>query len=114
MPDYTYVCTNCNKKFELFSSINNYEESPKCLNCNSKKTQRSYKDDLSTVSGSVRKSDSELRTIGDLANRNRDKLSNDEKVNLHNKHNSYKDQPIEKLPNGMKQIKKPKKKIKWT
>jgi pyruvate-formate lyase-activating enzyme len=63
----------------------------------------------------VKKSDSELKTIGDIANRNRDKLSEDEKTHLYEKHNKYKDQDLTKqLPQGMKRIQKPKKKIKWT
>jgi len=114
MPTYTYKCSKCNERFELFSTVSDYDPNPKCTECKSKKTERCFLEDVSTISGSVKKADSELGTIGDLANRNRDKLSDDEKVHLHNKHNSYKEQPIENLPKGMKQIKKPKKKIKWT
>jgi hypothetical protein len=63
----------------------------------------------------IRKSDSELKTIGDLANRNRDKMSNDHKSYLQEKHNEYKDTELAKeLPKGMSKIKKPTKKIKWT
>jgi pyruvate-formate lyase-activating enzyme len=70
---------------------------------------------MSTISSSVKKTDSELKTIGDLANRNRDKMSNDHKQHLQEKHNEYKDTELEKqLPKGMNRIKKPKKKIKWT
>jgi len=113
MPEYTYKCNECCKSFSVISSIRNYKEHPKC-ECGSKKTERQYIEDCQTINSSVRKADSELGTIGDLANRNRDKLSYDEKVHLHNKHNSYKEQTIENLPKGMEQIKKPKKKIKWT
>jgi len=70
--------------------------------------------DMLTISGSVKKSDSELKTVGDLANRNRDKLSSDEKEYLHNKHNKNKDKDLEKqLPKGMSRMQKPNKKIKW-
>jgi hypothetical protein len=70
---------------------------------------------MQTLSTSIKKSDSELKTIGDLANRNRDRLSEDEKQHLYDKHNSYKDTELEKsLPKGMNKISKPKKKIKWT
>ena len=115
MPIYTYKCEKCEVKFELFFTINKYEEHPLCTSCKSKKTNRSYEDDMSTISSSVKKSDSELKTIGDLANRNRDKMSNDHKQYLQEKHNEYKDTELEKqLPKGMNRIKKPKKKIKWT
>lgn len=115
MPSYTYICNNCSKKFELFSTIANYSEQPACLFCNSHSTSRSYEDDLITLFSSIKKSDSELKTVGDLANRNRDKLSNDEKQNLYQKHNAYKDDTTESkpLPKGMTRLKK-EKKIKWT
>ena len=66
-----------------------------------------YCKDVATQIASVKKSDSELKTIGDLANRNRDRLSNDEKTNLYDKHNSYKDtEPEKPLPKGMTRMKK--------
>jgi putative FmdB family regulatory protein len=115
MPNYTYLCQDCKKKFEIFSSIRLYQENPQCTICGRYKTQRAYDEDMSTIFSSVKKSDSELKTIGDIANRNRDKLSNDEKIHLYNKHNEYKETaPTNELPKGMKRIKKPNKKIKWT
>ena len=114
MPTYTYHCDRCSCVFELFFHISDYVDSPKCLSCRSKQTHRSYVHDLMSVSASVKKSDSELKTIGDLANRNRDKLSDDEKIHLYDKHNKYKDQELEKqLHKGMSRIKKPKKTMKW-
>jgi putative FmdB family regulatory protein len=114
MPTYTYTCEKCNKNFELFFYIKDYEENPKCEHCRHSKTHRCYISDVATQSASVRKSDSELKTIGDLANRNRDKLSDDQKIGLHQKHNEYKEnQPEKPLPKGMSRIKKPPK-IKWT
>lgn len=114
MPTYTYTCEKCNNNFELFFYIKDYNENPKCEHCKSSKTHRCYAADAATQSTSVRKSDSELKTIGDLANRNRDRLSDDQKIELQQKHNSYKDnQPEKPLPKGMSRIKKPPK-IKWT
>jgi putative FmdB family regulatory protein len=114
MPTYSYLCEKCNASFELFFYIANYIEKPKCLKCNSNKTHRNYIDDVMTQSTSVRKLDSELKTLGDLANRNRDKLSSDEKAALEHKHNEYKDTKEDKpLPKGMTRLKK-QNKIKWT
>lgn len=108
MPTYTYECQDCECVFELFSSIKDYKESPKCLHCNSKKTSRMLSHDALTLNSSVKKSDTELKTIGDLANRNRDRMSNDEKNALHKKHNAYKEEQSEKtLPSGMSRMKKP-------
>lgn len=112
MPNYSYFCPKCDITFEKFFYINKYKERVRCPDC--KKTcQRDY-DDILTQSASVKKADSELKTIGDLANRNRDNLSDDQKIALDKKHNEYKDQDLVKeLPKGMSRMKKPQKKIKW-
>lgn len=114
MPTYSYICNDCHTKFELFFYISQYIANPKCSNCNSLNSSRRYVDDVMTQNCSVKKSDSELKTIGDLANRNRDKLSDDEKNSLYKKHNSYKETQSDRpLPKGMSRIKKPGK-PKWT
>lgn len=114
MPTYSYVCNKCKSEFELFFYIKDYQNHPKCSECSSIKTDRLYAKDVATQSSSIRKSDTELKTLGDLANRNRDKMSEDEKIALHDKHNSYKDEPsTSELPKGMKRLKK-QPKIKWT
>lgn len=106
MPSYTFCCEACKKKFELFMTFAKYSDKQHCPFCGSKETSRSYSDDLSNISGSVIKSDGELK-LGDLANRNRDRLSQDEKEHLYHKHNSYKDQDLAKsLPKGMSRLKK--------
>lgn len=112
MPTYTYFCNNCKKKFELFYRIKDYIEQPECIKCIKNNTHRMYIDDVITQSASVRKSDTELKTIGDLAKRNNDRLSNDEKNHLYEKHNEYKFNKEEnQLPSGMSRIKKPPKTI---
>lgn len=72
-------------------------------------------DDVSTINATVKKADSELKTIGDLANRNRDKMSEDQKISLANKHNEYKEdyKEVTELPKGMTRLKK-QPKVKWT
>lgn len=113
MPTYTYGCDSCKCKFELFSTFSNYTEQPVCSKCGSKKTFRSYVDDALNSISFVKKGDGELKTIGDLANRNRDRLSNDQKAELFEKHNNYKEQADKPLPQGMSRIKKSKIKNKW-
>ena len=115
MPTYSYSCNKCKKEFELFFYIKDYIEQPKCAFCHSSKTERLIAKDAMTLNSSVKKSDSELKTIGDLANRNRDRMSEDEKVALQKKHNAYKEEaPKKQLPKGMTRMKKPETKIKWT
>lgn len=107
MPTYSYHCIDCEQDFELFFYIKDYISDPECIGCQSKNTHRRYVDDVITQNCSVKKSDSELKTVGDLANRNRDRLSNDEKAHLDKKHNEYKDRTeLPPLPKGMKRMKK--------
>jgi hypothetical protein len=114
MPNYTYFCEHCQIQVEYFFHINEYKEFVLCNKCK-KKCYRDYLADVRTQSASIKKSDTELKTLGDLANRNRDKLTDDQKIDLHNKHNSYKQtEPTTSLPKGMSRIKKPSKKQKWT
>jgi putative FmdB family regulatory protein len=110
MPEYTYECEKCESVFSLISSIADYMEHPKCESCSSKKTIRRYAEDCLTINGSVKKSDSELKTLGDLAKRNTDRMSDDEKQAIWKKNNAYKETPSDKpLPKGMSRLKKPKK-----
>jgi putative FmdB family regulatory protein len=110
MPEYSFICDNCDESFSLFFSINEYsKQSSKkkisCPACNSTKVNRDLLTDFSTIAGSVKKGDSELKTIGDLANRNRDRMSDDQKSELYKKHNSYREsEPTNPLPTGMTRI----------
>lgn len=114
MPTYTFNCENCSQVFELYLTISEYSVKQKCPSCNSSKIIRDYLSDCSTISTSVKKSDSELKTLGDLANRNRDRMTEDQKQNLNRKHNEYKDTGSQKeLPKGMTRLEKGTK-IKWT
>ena len=113
MPTYTYKCSKCDQAFEIFSTIANYKDTAKCPACKAK-SERMYLEDLSTLNGSVKKADSELKTIGDLARRNSEKFSDDYKAHLNAKHTAYLEKPSEKpLPKGMTRMKKTKG-VKWT
>lgn len=113
MPTYSYGCIDCKQNFELFSYIKDYQEKPNCINCNKNNTHRLYILDVATQATTIKKSDSELKTLGDLALRNTERMSEDQKISLYQKHNSYKDQELEKqLPSGMSRMKKPEK-PKW-
>lgn len=115
MPEYTYCCEKCSNKFCIICSIREYDEHAKCTKCNSKNTYRMYQEDLSTLNTSVKLSDNDVKTLGHLAKRNSEKMSEDQKQHLHDKHNKYKDSDTEiNLPSGMSRMKKPKSKPKWT
>jgi putative FmdB family regulatory protein len=105
MPTYSYFCFDCEKDFEIFSYISSYKENPNCIFCKNKNTNRLYDKDILTQICSVRKGDTELKTLGDLAQRNRDRMSNDQKKQLKYKHNEYKyKKPDVDLPSGMSRI----------
>jgi putative FmdB family regulatory protein len=105
MPTYTYVCEDCKHKQEIFFSIKEYKEKTKCEKCG-KICIRSYADDLITTNSFVRLADSEIKTLGHLAYRNTEKMSDDQKRELHNKHNSYKHETPKELPTGMTRLNK--------
>jgi len=116
MPEYTYSCDKCNTVFSIVCSIREYKEKTMCPQCQSIDfVSRNYLEDLGSLNTSVIKNDSDLKTIGDLANRNRDKMSSDHKANLESKHNEYKEQKSTKeLPSGMSRIQKPNFKYRWS
>jgi hypothetical protein len=61
----------------------------------------------------VKLASSEIKTLGHLAHRNAETMSEDQKNELYRKHNSYKEVvPDKPLPKGMNRVNKPKK-IKW-
>ncbi|MFM7796443.1 MAG: hypothetical protein ACKO7N_06740, partial [Candidatus Nitrosotenuis sp.] len=117
MPEYSFICDSCTHKFSIFANIDQYTKLSKnkkisCDHCNSNKVSRDLIGDCSTIAGSVKKSDNELKTVGDLANRNRDRMSDDHKEALYKQHNDYKETPSDKpLPKGMTRMKKGKKVI---
>lgn len=112
MPIYTFKCNDCQNIFEIIASYKEYNNiNIKCDKCNSIDTDRAYSEDLQNITGSVIKSDCDLK-LGHLANRNRDRMSDDHKQHLYNKHNSYKGSNVD-LPNGMSRIPKGPK-TKWT
>ena len=107
MPTYSYSCNKCSKEFEIFCSIKDYTGKSVCSCCRSRDTKRRYITDVRTIATSVKKSDSELKTLGDLAQRNSDRMSTDEKIALSKKHTAHNDTELEKeLPKGMSRMKK--------
>lgn len=110
MPEYTFICNACKDDFSIFASIREYDsllgkKKISCPNCKSKSVTRDYLGDCSTIAGSVKKGDDELKTIGDLANRNRDRMSEDQKAELYKKHNDYREvESTTPLPAGMSRI----------
>lgn len=116
MPLYSYICNNCEGFFEIVYSYSEYDKNKnktKCPACQSTNVERDI-NDMASLNTSIKKSDSELKTIGDLALRNSERMSDDQKQDLYTKHNSYKEQPNDKpLPKGMSRMKRTKNKIKW-
>ena len=92
MPTYIFKCNDCRTKYEIYSSIAKYDTCNKdCPKCDSSDAHRVYEDE--NVCGSVKKGDSEI-TVGQLADRHRDRMSEDQKEFLYQKNNSYKDKAL--------------------
>lgn len=114
MPTYTYKCPSCNKVFEILSSIKDYQDTISCVECSCKKASRCLVQDVETLNGSVKLGDNELKTLGHLAQRNTERMSEDHKQSIWEKNNAYKETPSDKpLPKGMSRLKK-QPKVKWT
>jgi hypothetical protein len=113
MPEYTYFCEKCLTDFSTISSIYNYKSKIKCNYCG-RLCERSYETDMPTINSSIKLGLNEIKTLGHLAQRNTETMSQDQKDDLYRKHNSYKENISEKpLPQGMKRLKK-QQKIQWT
>jgi hypothetical protein len=115
MPEYTFVCDDCGCKFAEILSFAQYDQKKySCCSCDGNNLSRSYEDDCMNIGGMVRKSDSELKTLGHIADRNRDRMSEDHKEHLKYKYTEYKKhKPEEVLPQGMSWTEKPEK-VQWT
>lgn len=107
MPEYTFICTECNDIFSVFVPMSDYMDRQICPKCNTDiSVRRHYMSDLSSVLRSIRKSDDELK-IGHLAQRNTEKMSADEREALTRKHNNYRyKEPEHELPKGMTRLNK--------
>jgi putative FmdB family regulatory protein len=112
MPTYTYYCEKCQSSFDLFANISDYKDKVKCPSCKVI-CSRDYQEDMLTLNSSVRKSDSELKTLGDLAQRNTERFSDDYKAELQRKHYDYrgKEDTNTVLPDGMSRIERGQKTI---
>lgn len=99
---YTFLCENCNHRFEISCPLNEYDDkidgkTHTCPNCNSLSAKRDFETDLKSITYQENP-----KTLGSLCDKNSDKMSSDEKHHLYKKHNSYKDNPERmKLPEGM-------------
>lgn len=101
MPTYPYKCNNCDYKFEVSQSIKEYKELRKCPQCHQLTLKRLF----NIKSGFVKLADSEIKTVGHLAQRNRERMSKDQRDELQRKHNEYKLKPPEHdPPSGMSYV----------
>jgi hypothetical protein len=96
MPNYSFLCTNKKCKhskspLEIFFTISNYQSQQECPNCHKQTLFRDYQADL--PSGAVKKGDNEI-TVGHLAHRNTDRMSEDQKEALWVKNHEYMEKPL--------------------
>jgi len=99
MPTYIYECENCKAMFECKHSIHRPPRR-KCPDCGKFKLFRV----IQPVMGFVKKSDNQLKTLGDLASRNADRMSDDYKQHLTEKNRTKPVEEPKELPRGMTRI----------
>ncbi len=103
MPQYTFLCNNCQSQFDISCYISDYDatiKGLKCPKCKSTDIYRDYQNDK--ISGRV-----VYQTLGMLAQKNSDKMSAEEKAKINYEHNKYKFEEGNDLPKGMKRLRKP-------
>lgn len=103
MPQYTFLCENCQAQFNISCYISDYDATTKglkCPKCESVDVCRDYQTDK--ISGGV-----VHQTLGMLAQKNSDRMSDEEKARINYEHNKYKFEEGNELPQGMKRIRKP-------
>ena len=109
MPEYSYSCDpqsgGCGYFFTVFQKISEYKQLKRCPECKKHRLARDYSED--GIYTSVKLSDNEI-TVGHLANRNSSKMSGDEKKELKEKHNKYREERKDELPVKGTRIKKTK------
>jgi hypothetical protein len=104
MPEYTFYCDikkgGCDHHFTLIMLMCDYSPRQVCPKCRKiEPVCRNYQEDL--AQGQVVKGDDEI-TLGQLAQRNTERMSKDEREALTRKHNAYKEnKPYPELPPGM-------------
>lgn len=93
MPAYDFICQDCEHTFELVMSMSAYCLPSCCPKCNKQSVARVYTEPTTNII----RGDHQI-TVGELAERNRDRYSDDQKIALHKKHNEYRENPPELNP----------------
>jgi hypothetical protein len=103
MPEYTFQCEKCDSVFAIHCSINDYDnvvQSLKCTECKSKKVHREYVSD--NIHGHV----NEVKTLGQLAEKNMKKYGSELVTKMRQEHQTKREEGMKQLPSGMKRIRK--------
>lgn len=93
MPTYDFSCEDCKHTFEEVMSMSAYCIPTKCPKCDKNTVIRIYTDPISNII----RGDHQI-TLGELAERNNERFSDDKKIALHKKHNEYRENPPELNP----------------
>lgn len=90
MPIYTFKCQKCNEQFEINCLMSDYPSlKPDCPQCSSLECVRDYQTDLENSTTGVKLSEDQL-TVGHLAYRNTERMSQDERSKIYLETNAYK------------------------
>jgi len=114
MPDYTFECEKCSEQIVLFFTMSEYENKSKKIKCPlcKGKVIRNFLED--SVKGFVSSSISDCKTIGQYAEKQTAKYSQQQVEDIVENFKTKKTGGMQELPTGMSRIKPSKGKTKWT
>lgn len=114
MPEYSYICEECDHRWSIFCHRSEYKDKIKCTSCNKKKSvYRNFEED--EVYAAYNYSLSEAKTIGHYADKQSKKLGKNRVDDMIREQKTKKEDRLsEKLTDGMKKMDRPNSSTKWT
>ncbi len=113
MPEYSYLCDDCDHGWSVISSFSEYRDRLKCPSCKKiKAVHRDFSED--NIYGGYTLSLSEIKTIGHYADKQTKKLGKWKCEDLRKEFKTKKTEGGAELPTGMSRMDKPDGGVKWT
>ena len=114
MPEYSYICEECDHSWSIFCHRSEYKDKIKCTSCNKKKSvYRNFEED--EVYTAYNYSLSEAKTIGHYADKQSKKLGKNKVEDMIREQKTKKGDTLSgKLGDGMKKMDRPSSSTKWT
>jgi len=113
MPEYSYLCEDCDHKWSIVASFSDYKPRLKCPSCKKiKNVHRDFSED--NVYGGYNYSLSEVQTLGHYADKQSKKYGKWKCEDMSRDFKTKKVESAGELPDGMSRMEKPKDAPSWT